>query len=191
MNPVLTTSEGELELVSLNAGNLGIVVRVLCSGILDGWVGAESLDFTSELLTLGGVAVPTVILTGTALLCTNDGNCTEPEVWAAKLGWESEVELMTSETLGMFYVDLISKPAWYVQCLILGVTSAETCEAAEGAAKLTNEVGGKVDATFSEEFQILAGGKLATCSMGGTEKGEVNGLLLVSTEAGMLSVSSE
>ncbi len=183
-------NEGELELIFLNGGNLGVHVKVLCSGILDGWVEPESLGFMSELLTLAGVGVPLTVLTGTALLCTNEENCTEPEVWMAGTGWETESELMVDgpET---FFVDLILNGAWYIQCLVLGVTINETCTAPETAVKLTNEANGTVDGEFSDAFQVLAGLKLATCTVGGAESGEVNGLAVVLETGNSLSVSSE
>ncbi len=183
-------SEGELALVSTNGGKLGVHAKVLCSGILDGWVAPESLDFLSELLTLTGVLVPLAELTGTALLCTNEENCTEPEVWAAKLGWETEVELMVDGT-ETFFVDLILNGGWYVQCLVLGVTISETCTSPETAVKLTNEANGTVDALFEDAFQVLAGLKLATCTLGGAETGEVSELAIILETGVTLSVSSE
>ncbi len=183
-------TEGELELISTNGGKLGVHAKFLCSGILDGWVAPESLGFLSELLTLTGVALPLAELTGTALLCTNEENCTEPEVWAAKLGWETEAELMVDGT-ETFFVDLILNAGYYVQCLVLGVTISETCSAAETAVKLTNEANGTVDALFEDAFQVLAGLKLATCTLGGAETAEINGLAFILETGTTLSVSSE
>jgi len=190
---LLVESEGELELTGLNAGNLKIKVKVLCSGILDGWVGPESLDFISELLVLGGTrAIPTATLTGEALLCTNIENCTEPEVWA-DVPFESEVELMVdgAET---FFVDLLFKAGYYVQCLVAGVTIAELCEQTEanpGIVKLTNEANGTVDGEFLDSFQTLGGGVLGTCTLGGAESSEVSGLGITLETGVSLSVSSE
>jgi hypothetical protein len=192
---LLVETEGELELISKNAGGLGIASKVLCSSILDGWIGTGGLDFISELLTLGGVAVPSTELTGTALLCTNISNCTEPEVWASKLGWETEAEL--TETVAedggttVSFNDLIFNSGWYVQCLILGVTASETCSAPEAAAKLTNEAGGTVDNEFSDEIQEHSALKLGNCTLGGTETSEINGLEITLAPGVTLSVSSE
>jgi hypothetical protein len=183
--------EGELELVSLNGGGLGVVSKVLCSIVEDGWIGPESLDFFSEQLTLSGVAIPKTELTGTALLCTNDQNCTEPEVWPAKGGWETEAELAEVLGVGSFFVDLRFNSGWYVQCLVLGITVSESCSAAETAVELTNESNGTVDETFSDAFQQLTGLKLSNCSGGGSETGEANGLLVVLESGVSISVSSE
>jgi hypothetical protein len=184
-----TESEGELELVGNNGGGLGIKVAVLCSGILDGWIGPNGLDYTSELLTLAGTAVPSTALTGTPLACTNNANCTKPEVWA-DAPWESETVLMVVGT-ETFYVDLLFNAGWTMQCEILGTKVEELCSAAETAVKLTNEVSGTVDTEFSFAFQALAELSLDNCTSGGTETGEVNGLGILLESGVTLSVSSE
>jgi hypothetical protein len=190
---LLVETEGELELVSLNAGGLGITTKLLCSGILDGWVGPESLDFVSELLTLTGTLIPTSPLTGTPLLCANSGNCTEPEVWA-DVPFETEVELMIDAGT-TFFVDLLLNAGWYAQCLILGVTAAELCESpAEGVAAIsTNEANGTVGGELSDAIQELSGGMLGTCTLGGAKSAEVNSVGKgVTLEPGVtLSISSE
>lgn len=183
-------NEGELELVSLNGGKLGVKAKILCSGILDGWVAPESLDFLSELLTLTGTVVPLAELTGVPLTCTNEENCTTPEVWAAKMGWETEAELMVDGT-ETFFTDLILNGGWYVQCLVLGVTISETCTSPETAVKLTNEANGTIDAEFSDAFQVLAGLTLGNCTLGGAESAEVNGLAFILESGVTLAVSSE
>ena len=187
---LLIESEGELELIGRNGGGLGIKVSVLCSGIIDGWVGPESLDFLSELLTLGGTrTVPSTALTGEALLCTNVENCTEPEVWA-DLPSESEVELMVDGT-ETFFVDLVFKDGFYVQCLVAGVTVSELCEGEPAIIKQTNEANGTVDSEYSDAFSTLGGGKLANCTLGGAESNETNGLAITLESGVSLSISSE
>lgn len=188
---LLVETEGELELVARNGGGLGVTAKALCSGILDGWVGPESLDFTSELLTLTGTVVSATPLTGSPFLaCTNEGNCEKPEVWAAKLGWETEAELMVDST-ETFFVDLILNGGWYTTCTVLGVKVSEECTAPETAVKLTNEAGGTVDGEFSDAFQELAGLKLGNCTLGGSESAEVNGLGVTLESGVTLTVSSE
>ncbi len=183
-------AEGELELIDLNGGKFGVHSRSLCSWIFDGWVAPESLGYISELLTLGGELIPLTTLTGTPLLCVDDENCTEPQIWASGLGWETEAELMVegSET---FLVDLIFNVSWYAECLILGVTITEICSAPETVARLTNEFGGTVDAIFEVAFQLLAGVKLGGCSTGGEESGEMVGLEFTLESGVTLSVSQE
>jgi hypothetical protein len=171
-----------------NAGGVGIIVHVTCSHILDGWVGPESLSHTSEVLSLGGKEVPATPLSGTALLCENVQNCSEPEVWQVKVG-DMEVESMVDGT-ETFFVDLAANTGWYIQCTILGVKTAETCEFAEEAIALTNEAGGVIDGSLSDTFQTLAGLKLANCSIGGIETGEVEGLGTLSGSGLTLTVSS-
>jgi hypothetical protein len=181
--------ESELELVSLNVGGLGVATRLLCSGVLDGWVSSGSLDYVSEVLSLGGTAIPTTVLTGTALLCENSGGCTEPEVWA-DVPFESEVESMLAGTESV-PVDLLVKAGWYQQCLVLGVTSAELCEFTEIATELVNEGNGTVKNVFSTTFQELAELKLAACTSGGLETGELNGSGSILESGVTLSVSME
>jgi len=183
-------TEGELELVGLNAGNLKIVVKILCDTILDGWVQENSLDFVSEILTLAGGSVSRTALVSPTLKCTNVQNCVEPEVWATKLGWETEVELMVDggET---FFVDLFFGLTWYAQCLVLGSTINESCEYSELVGKMTNEPNGEPDTEFSDAFQELGGLALGTCTMGGNLSAELNGLTITLETGVSIDVSSE
>src|ERR1700684_4036483 len=91
-----TDSEGELLLEDTKT-LLG-KVAVLCSGILDGTVGPESKDEVTKLLSLGTlhIEISTVVLVEQGLLCTDQsgGFCPEPLVWAEKLPWDTEAELM-------------------------------------------------------------------------------------------------
>lgn len=186
---LLVEGEGEIELRSLNAGNFGIQVSILCSGIIDGWIGPNSLGWASELLTLAGVLVPTTPLTGAPLLCTNDQNCTEPEVWL-DVPIEGEIELMVDGT-ETFFVGLAFKAGYYIDCLILGITASELCEAEPAIEKLTNEANGTVKGETSDAFTVLAGGKLGNCTVGGNETAELIGSGILLETGVSLSVSSE
>jgi hypothetical protein len=192
-SPVLVDIEGELTLTSLNGGGLGVKAAALCSGILDGFVEAESKDLITELLTLAGAAVSLTELVEPGLTCTNTENCTEPLAWAdlPAAGWVTEAELMVdgAET---FFVDLILNGGYEVFCMGGVIPFSELCEAAETAVKLTNEAGGTIDAEFSDPFQTLAGLPLGTCSSGGANSGEVTGLgIILDAEGPTLAVSSE
>jgi hypothetical protein len=183
---LLVEGAGEVEIVNTNAGGLGVTSKILCSGVGEGWVGPESLDFGSEVLTLTGVLVSSTELVGKAAECTNSLNCESPQVWPDGVPEESEVELMVDGT-EEFFVDLVFNAGWYVECTILGFKVAELCEAAEIAVQLTNEAAG-VDASGSDAFQTLAGLKLAICG-GSREVGEVNGLGVTKDPEGTLAVS--
>ena len=186
-----SSAEGELELVSLNGGGLGVKVKVLCSGILDGTVGPGSEGTITKLLSLTGVEVPTTALSGTGLSCTNDENCTEPLVWAdLETSWKTELELMIDGT-ETFFVNLILNGGYYVECLILGITTNELCNSVETAVQTTNEAGGLVDQLFSDTFQVLSELKLGSCTAGGAESAEVNGLGTLLLTSGTLTASSE
>ena len=186
-----TDSEGTL-LLEDEKTLLGKVF-ILCSGILDGTVGPESKDEITKLLTIGTLhtEIPTTVLTEPGLLCTDQsgGLCPEPLVWAEKLPWLTEAELMIDGT-ETFFVDLILAGAYYLICM--GNSVEDLCEAPELAVKLTNLAGGIVDNEFSDAFQTLAGLNLGTCTVGGANSAIVEGLaeqLLASGES--LTVSSE
>jgi hypothetical protein len=183
---LLTEAPGELELVNTNAGGLGVTSKILCSGIFDGWVGPESLDFTSEVLNLKNELVSSTELVGLIAECTNSANCENPQVWPDGIPGETEVELMVDGT-EEFFVDLLFNAGWYVECTILGFKVAELCSAPETAVELKSEATG-VDSTFSDAFQTLAGLKLAICG-GSREVGEVNGLGTTIDPEGTLAVS--
>lgn len=153
---------------------------VLCSGVLDGWIGPNSLDWVTEVLSLSAGSISTTALSGTALSCVDQENCEEPLVWAVNLGWETEVELL-EQTNGPFFVNLIlphnggGEPGWYVECMksLIGAVTDE-CKAPEAAAEIALE-GSTLLGNFSTAFTELAELKLATCSMGGAGSGVVEG----------------
>jgi hypothetical protein len=194
---LLTETTGEFLLEDSKA--FGGKASVLCSGSLDGWVGPNSLGWISELLTLAGVAVSTIALSGTPLECTAQAGCevgTKPKVWATNLGWEAEAELMVQGT-EVFFVNLIlphaggGNPGWEIECTVIGIKFVDECTAAESIAELKLE-GATLLEKFSKAFSELAVVKLANCSMGGTESGVVEGEdSVILSGGGALSVSSE
>jgi hypothetical protein len=186
---LLDEAAGELELKALNGGGFGVKSEVKCSGVFDGWIGEDGLDLNSELLSLSGEVISSTELSGKALSCTNIKECTTPTVWPDGLPMETLAELMEEGT-EKFFVDLLFNAGWYVECTTIFGKIAELCSAAETAVQLTNETNGTVDATFSDTFQVLAGLKLANCTVGGTEQGEVNGLGIITPDAGSLEISS-
>ncbi len=193
VSPVLVDQEGELELRSLNGGGFGVKAIALCSGILDGFVEANSLDLITELLTLTGTAVSLTELVEPGLACTNVENCTEPLAWAdlPTTGWVTEAELMVDGT-ETFFVDLLLGAGYYVNCMGGLIPFSELCATPETAVKLTNETNGTIDAEFTDAFQTLAGLPLAECSAGGANSGEVVGLgIILDAEGPTLAVSSE
>jgi hypothetical protein len=184
---LLTEAPGELELVNTNAGGFGVTAKVLCSGIFEGWVGPESLDHTTEILTLTNILVSNTELVGQTAECTDTSGCENPKVWPDGIPGETEVELMVDGT-EEFFVDLLFNAGWYVECTVFGgFKIAELCSAPETAVELKNEATG-VDSTFSEAFQTLAGLKLAICGSHG-EVGEVSGLGTTIDPEGTLAVS--
>lgn len=178
---------GELTLINTNGGGDGLRVEILCSGTLDGTVGPASADEITELLNLAKEAISLTALTGLALECTNSKDCTEPLVWAEELPWKTELELM-EDGGASFFVDLLINGRYYAECLVLGISMNELCEAPTTAVAITN--GPPVTATFSEAFQELAELKLGSCA-GRAETAIVEGSATITPDAGTLTVSSE
>jgi len=191
-------SEGELLLEDTKGGLFGEATDVLCSGILDGWVGPESLDEISEILELATLTlISTVVLVEPGLVCTNVSGCPEPLVWAEELPWQTEVELV--EDAGVFFaILLLPHPGaellgWEVECMGLG-NATDECLAAEGVAQLLLPTPTTLGAEFSEAFRELVGAPNADCSRGGIGAGKVVSdaeATLRHETGGELSASSE
>jgi len=155
---------------------------VLCSGILDGWIGPNSLDFVTEVLSLSGGAISSTVLVGTPILCEAQEGCSKtaetPNLWPVGLPWESELELLEQTGYTGFAILLSSQSGsalgYYLECTILGVKSTDTCTSTLAAAELTLS-GTTAVGKFSEAFTELAGAKLATCTFAGGETGIVEG----------------
>jgi hypothetical protein len=175
---------------------------ILCSGILDGTIGPDGLDVTSELLTLGGVAVSLTALSGGALTCEEHSICSEPLLWAINLPWNTLLELAETD-LGAIFVELIfsgghGNPGYYIECMgLAGLTDECKAEGAsetgEGVSESTNVTGG-VEDHFSDALTELLALKLGECTQGGKETAIVEGtgvLKLASPSTEELTVSSE
>ena len=184
-----TDQEGELEIEDQKV--LGVAVKILCSGILDGTVSADGADSITEFLSLAGVAAGTP-LSGPGVTCTNTANCGgTPKVWMVGLPWKTTAELMVDGT-ETFFVDLLIGFKFEPECTVLGTKVTDECTIPEVAIQLTNEAGGTVDGNFSDAFQELAGLKLGTCTIGGAESFVINGLMSTLLTSGTaLTVSSE
>jgi hypothetical protein len=186
---LLVENVGELELVSLNGAGLGVKSVVLCSGIIDGWIGEDGLDWNSELLNLSKELISNTELVGLALTCTNIKECTNPTVWPDGIPGET-LAVLIEETGFTGFADLLFNVGYYFECTSIIGKVSELCSAAETAVELTNEANGTVHSEFSDAFQALAGLKLGTCGVGGVETGEVNGLEIITPDAGTLEISS-
>jgi hypothetical protein len=174
----------------------GFKASVLCSAILDGWLGPNSLDYVSEVLTLGN-GLTSNPLGSVALLCATVETCgatPAPEAWAVNIPWETELELMEQDG-EIFFADFVTSPSaaktvgWSVQCTILGVSEEDECTAASAVSELRPGLGPKE--SFSPAFTILAGAKLANCTLGGKERGEITGeLTITAVEGGEVAATS-
>jgi hypothetical protein len=193
---LLVEIEGELELEDSKApiiGNAG----VLCNGLLDGWVGPNSLGWVSEMLTLSGGVVNTTALSAPGLICSNLLNCgAENSVWAINFGWETELELGESATLGTHFYNLFSSKngaktiGWEVECNGL----VDTCETPVVIAEVKlNAAGTGTIGEFLDSITLSAGGRLGTCSLGGANSSHVRsvGPGVFIPDAGELAPSSD
>jgi hypothetical protein len=199
INVVATTlvlTEGELLFINLLAPIVDAPAAILCSGKFDGFIGPNSADDTTELLTLGAVAVNLTALAGTSLSCTLDELCeTGSKVWAVHLPWLTELELW-EEGASSGFVDLIlpngnGNPGWYVECKTALATISEECTTPEGVAEQVNVAGG-VENVLSEAFTLLMGAANALCSGNNENTGAVSESSLTSNQeaGGVLSASS-
>lgn len=190
--PLLVDHEGEITLINLDGGNIGVKVEILCSLILDGTVSSAtnpSEDSITSLLNLEGEEISGVPLEGLELECVDSANCTEPLVWAEELPWKTELELMEDGT-EVFFADFLLKGAFEAECLIAGISVEELCTTPELAIQLTNQPGGPIDEEFSDAFQALTGLKLGSCG-GKPEEFEIAGLLeLLFTNGDPVTASS-
>jgi hypothetical protein len=187
-----TTGELLLEDSALKA-------MVLCSGIFDGWIGPNSLDFISEVLSLEKVTQGGQLVMGTGITCEAQETCAgspAPLVWAANLPWETEAELMEDEGL-IYFVDLLTGAAgkgvgYELECTVLGVKASDECVSLPGFAELTLDSGPVLLGNFSEAFTLLAEAKEGTCTFAGGETGIVEGGGTFSlVGGGELTVSSD
>jgi len=186
---LLVEISGELELADVKT--IFGESKILCSGILDGNIGPESLDQISEVLTLPEPK-EVINLTGLVelgLACTDlTGFCPEPLVWAEGLPWETELELMVDGT-EEFFADLLFKGEYEVKCMAGAFITEDLCESPTVAVKATNNVEGGVDLEFSDAFQVLAGLTLGKCSLGGLESATVTGLGILIDPGATITVS--
>jgi hypothetical protein len=190
------------ELTSTMTGELlledtALKADILCSMILDGWIGQNSLDFISEVLTLAGVSQGTP-LSGPGIECVAQTTCAgtpAPLLWAVNLPWESEVELMEEEGK-VFFADLLTAQngrgvSYEFECTVLGIKSSDECVASPVVYELSLE-GTTLLGRFSTAFTLLAEAKLGTCTFAGGETGVIEGEGAAAlTGGGELTASSE
>ena len=176
-----TEATGELLLE-----DTALKAAVLCSAIIDGWVGPEALGWVSEVLTLSGGSVGAA-LSGSALSCVAQSGCASspaPAVWAVNLGWEIEIHLWEFLSGPAIFVSLLtskagsSKPGWETECTILGVKAADECTAKLIVSELT------LEGTTLLEIFSPAMTELATCTFAGGETGLVEGGAAITLNGG-------
>ena len=176
-------AEGEL---LLEDAKLGIAVE--CGGYLDGEFQTASDLLFSKVLSLAGVEVE--VLKGEGLLCKPEKGCAsnaDLEVWPENLPWLFAPQLDVIEHapwIAMFGEG--GPPGYTVKCLVLGISTEETCTIAEGSGnEVTNATGGVETATATI---VEPDGD---CTTGGVGAGviEASTAGLITSTAGTVSIS--
>jgi hypothetical protein len=203
LNGVAITTENLVEikgtlLLKDSKAVVGGPAAVECvSWSFDGWVGPNSLDYVTEVLNAANETIGA--LGGLAFVCTAKEGCetsTPPDVFPVGLPWESEVNLL-EQTGGPFFADFLTKVGggklgWEItNCLVFGTPHEDECTTERAVVEL--KLGGTtLSGVFSTAFTDLAGLRLANCTAGGAEAGEVSGEgSFVVSGGGELTASSE
>jgi hypothetical protein len=191
---VLSESSGELLLENQKSA-AGKASLQKCSGIGDGFVGPNSADDATEVLTLGGIKVSSTPLSGEFVKCELEAVCeSSSKVWPIHLPVLTEVELWEEGTASGF-VDLLlpngkGNPGWYIECKTSLLTVSEECTSPESVAELKNVATG-VEVVDSLAFTELMGAKLGLCSGDNEETAVLEGKGTVTIPGGgVLSASS-
>ncbi len=174
-NPVaaataVTTTGGLTLRNALNGASM------LCEGIFDGTVNTGGEAEVKEVLNLSGVAIASLDEAGATggISCVSTGSTCETgsEAWPGGLPWKIHIE--QDENLNIFRQVLLSKPIYFILCLVFNISVNELCEATEGAVQEIINVTGGVEAIGSvspngpcgsnaEEGELIAdGGNITT-----------------------------
>jgi hypothetical protein len=176
-----TETEEEIGLTDLGATG---PPEVLCKDILDGTVGPEVRDETTEVLNTAKEKIGTN-KTGLALSCTDGKSiCSSPvEVWPDNLPWLTELEGMEAEAHildHLFGSGAGKEPGYTIDCKTIIGLIEDTCEGLTSTkAESTTEK--YVLETFSEVAGIET--QKVHCTIGGEGTGDIKGeglVLLVS-----------
>jgi hypothetical protein len=156
------TQSGKVLLTDLSFG-----IAVECSGSGTGLVGPGATDVQETL---------------TPSACTTvKGSCSSPSAVAVGLPWTTSLKENAKKEVED---SITSKSGYQVTCS--GVIK-DTCESAASAATVLVT---QITAVVKEEFPVVANEKIAKCSLGGAEAGDVSGKFeVVGTNGDSVSVS--
>jgi hypothetical protein len=172
----LTSTEGTGKLI-LKDAKIGIAME--CSGILDGSVGANGEDETTEVL-IGSPLAPASLTNH--IICTGLEGCGAPaEAAPEELPWLTQAELLENGTFG----DIVTKAKYWSMCNILGILVEEECTVENGLFLIKNL------ATDVEGEGTIS--PLGPCTSGGANSASQTFVAgnLVALLSGTLAVSSE
>ncbi len=138
-NTAVTTTGGLILRNVLNAA------AMLCEGVFDGTVSTGGESEVTAVLTLSGTAIASLDEAGATggISCVSTGNTCETgsEAWPGGLPWKVHIE--QDENLNIFRLVLLSKPIYFILCLVFNISVNELCERPEGAAvEMVNVTGG-------------------------------------------------
>jgi hypothetical protein len=201
-NPIAAGKEEPAEITGeLLLEDSGALVKadLKCSGIWEADLLPGGVTLVLKLLMLNKVQFAELDLLNEEFnardcLLGLKGSCEEAEgtlLGAINLNipWKMEILLF-----GATFVSSITEgsggtePGYEVSCDIVGVTQTDVCnspKAAPPGADLTNIATG-VEAVFSSNEERNPAGN---CSMGGTKKSLMEGTMLITSSAGLVSVS--
>lgn len=175
-NPILTltSTEGTGTII---LGDAKVKLKMECTGIFDGSVGANGEDETTELLKTDKV---TIVSLANKLACTGLNGCSKAEASPEKLPWLTQAELLENGTFG----DIVSSATYWSLCEILGINTEEECTVTNGLFLIKNTA-----TDVEPEGKVLPNGN---CTVGGVGAAEqefkVGGLLALLV--GTLAISS-
>jgi hypothetical protein len=127
---VETQTTGELLLIHLAGGFLSPEVKVLCSGIFDGFIYPGGEGRVEKLLSLAGAEITLANL----LACTDDlTSCPVPLVAPENLPWLTQLELMEPKAGEVVILSLIVDsgsiaPSYVIQCMDIFGEPETQCE---------------------------------------------------------------
>lgn len=136
-NTVVTTTGG------LTLKNVLNGAAMLCEGVFDGTVttgGVSGEAEVTKVLSSGGAEIEQLDESGatkgiSCVATTPTATCeTGSEAWPGGLPWKFHIEQDEPETT-LFRQVLLSKPTYFILCLVLGLSVDELCEATEGAVQ--------------------------------------------------------
>lgn len=138
----------------------------LCSGLFEGTVGPESADVLTKLVSLANITIAELDESGATggIACVSDGKtCESGEIWPLNFPILTELELDKGSSPEEYFDLLLPNekgllPAYFLLCLVLGISVDELCEAVSGSGGEVKNVTGGVEPVGKVEPEGTCGG---------------------------------